>query len=157
MTPSFSERETLHMSTVKRKKRDSKKYPALDPRVNSRTKQHLIDYDYLDKLTQSEMEWLNRFSGEYYSGDFKKEPGSVKGDGKYLKDCIHDATNAAVRKDCYDRNNHNNMDYISVAKAKGEIIYPHYDMTNYVDENTYAELNDFETLMVELLDGTKKK
>lgn len=142
------------MSIVKKKKRDSKKYPALDPRVNSRTKQHLIDYDYLDKLTHSEMEWLNRFSGEYYSGDFKKEPGSVRGDGRYLEDNIQKSD--AERRECYQRNNRNNVDYISVAKAKGEILYPH-DMIEAVDDNTYAELNDFETVMVELLDNVTKK
>ena len=138
------------MSTDKKNKRASKKFPALDPRVNSRTKQQYIDYDYLDKLTQDEKEWLNRFSGEYYSGDFKKESGSVRGDGKYLKDCIH-PTDAATRKECYDRNNHNNMDYFSVAKAKGEMLYP-TDMIEAVDETTYAEINEFERLMESAID-----
>lgn len=142
------------MSSDKKKKRASTKYPALNPRVNSRTKQQYIDYDYLDKLTQAEMEWLNRFSGEYYSGDFKKEPGSVKGDGKYLKDSIH-STDAATRKECYDRNNHNNMDYFSVATAKGEAVCT-TDLIEAVDESTYTELNDFETLMIAVLDNVKK-
>jgi hypothetical protein len=143
------------MSSDKKKKRASTKYPALNPRVNSRTKFDKIDYDYLDKLTPDEMDWLNRFSGEYYSGDFKKEEGSVRGDGKYLKSCIH-PTDAATRKECYDRNNHNNMDYLSVAKAKGEMLYP-TDLIEAVDESTYAELNDFETLMIAVLDDVKKK
>lgn len=141
------------MSTVKKKKRDSEKYPALNPRLNSKTKQSYIDYDYVDKLSEKDKDWLNRFSGEYYSGNFKKEVGSVRGDGKYLSDAIH-STDAATRKDCYDRNNWNNADFMSVAKAKGEAMLTE-KLEEIVDDNTYAELNDFETVMIHLLDIKK--
>lgn len=35
--------------------------------------QEYVDYDYIDKLTDEEAEWLANFSDNYYSGRFKKD------------------------------------------------------------------------------------
>jgi hypothetical protein len=38
----------------KKTKRDSTKYPGLDPKVNLKIRQELLDFDYLDKLSEEE-------------------------------------------------------------------------------------------------------
>lgn len=135
---------------MKRKKPDLKKHRHLNRAINSRTRSEVIDYDYLDKLSADELDWLNRFTGEYVSGAFKKLPDSVRGDGRYCEDNLH--TTPEQRKESYKRNNDRNNDYISVGKAKGQAIYP-VDIFETVDEATYAEINDFETLMQKKIDG----
>lgn len=142
------------MRTKRKKRVDLKNYPRLNKGTNSRTKFDSLDYDYLEKLSSEELAWLNKFSGEYYNAAFAKEEGSVRGDGRYKRDNLH--TTDALRKDCQYRNNHNNVDYISVGKAKGEAIYPD-NLVDTIDEATYTEVNVFEQLMEVVLDGKKNK
>lgn len=55
----------------KRTRRSQSKYPALDPRLNLRTRQEILDYDYIDQLSEKDKQWLNDFSSEYINADFK--------------------------------------------------------------------------------------
>lgn len=57
----------------KRKKRDMEPYPALKRELNLRSRQDLIDYDYLHKLNPEEKEWLNKFTNEYVVGKMDRE------------------------------------------------------------------------------------
>lgn len=54
-------------------RRTNAKYPALDPALNLKTRVELVDYDYIDKLSDKEKEWLNTFTNEYVHAEFKSK------------------------------------------------------------------------------------
>lgn len=103
----------------KKTKRSAARYPALRPELNPRTRYELLDYDYLDKLDESEMQWLQDFTEEYTHANFN-HPGRRIHKGKKYK------------KDCYDRNNARNRCMWSRAKAAGLTVDA--DILNVVDD-----------------------
>lgn len=86
-------------------KRSKAQYPNLVPRLNSRVRQELIDYDYLDKLNPEELAWLNKFSGEYVNSSFNR-------DGNDLDE------SQEGRKASYDRNNARNRDLYGLLRSR---------------------------------------
>jgi hypothetical protein len=88
-------------------RRSKEKYPALVPHLNLRTRFEEIDYDYVDKLTDEEKEWLNRFTAEYTNADFRH------------KNKIHKKKKDELQ--AYKRNNDRNADILTRAKASGKI------------------------------------
>jgi hypothetical protein len=62
----------------------------------------LHDFDYINKLSPAERNWLNKFIKEYYDGNVKK--GDL--------DALHNTTK--LRKDCYNRKNLQNRDLTSI-------------------------------------------
>lgn len=83
--------------TAKKKKtrRSREKYPALKPELNLKTRYDLVDYDYLDKLSPDELEWLNKFTSEEIHADFRhKKPLNRT---KKAKRRIYAANNARNR------------------------------------------------------------
>lgn len=52
-------------------RRSESLYPALDPKLNLKTRAKLLDADYLDKLGEKELQWLNDFHNEFTHADFK--------------------------------------------------------------------------------------
>lgn len=97
--------------TTKKTKRSQSLYPNLIPSLNLKVRQELLDYDYVDKLSPQEKEWLNKFSGEYVGASFGKKDEA----GEYPKTNIH--KEQEQRKDCYDRNNWRNNDVYSISKS----------------------------------------
>lgn len=94
----------------KKTKRSKIKYSALDPSVNLKTRYELIaDYDYLNKLSEKEKAWLNKFTKEYVNADL---------DTKRKSKNLHKTDR--LRKDCYDRNNARNRCVLTRAKASGK-------------------------------------
>jgi hypothetical protein len=94
----------------KQSRRDKRKYAALDPQFNLKIRQELIDYDYVEKLSDEEKDWLNRFTEEYVGANLNHK-------GKRLH-----KTKKLV-KDCYDRNNARNRDILSRSVAGGKLEY----------------------------------
>lgn len=92
-------------------KRNRAQYPALTPSLNLKTRQDLIDYDYLNKLNEDEMDWLNKFSQEFIVATLDSKPKNNKHNTK------------ALAKDCYDKNNSRNRDVLTRQKATGRIKY----------------------------------
>jgi hypothetical protein len=81
----------------KSKKRNNSKYPALDPSLNLKSRQHLIsDCDYLHKLDEETKAYLNKFNEEYVNASFDHD------------DPLHNTPE--LKKDCTDRNNARNRD-----------------------------------------------
>ena len=116
----------------KKSRRESEQYPALKPKYNLKTRTDLIDYDYIDKLSDEEKEWLNKFTEEYINANVKK------------KDALHKTKKQ--RKDCYDRNNARNRCILTKAKAAGKADSLD-DAIEIIDENLedrlIEELDEF--------------
>lgn len=91
-------------------RRSKIKNPALDPRFMLKNRQELIDYDYLHKLSDEELKFLNTFTEEFV-GARLNHPGDVLHNSKELK------------KDCFDRNNARNRDIFTRAKVDGSLDY----------------------------------
>jgi len=101
------------MSKKKKTRRGRSNYPNLKPELNLKTRYEEIDYDYLDKLSPEELEWLNKFSGEYINAGLSK-----LGDNE---DDMHATTED--RKLCTDKNNARNRCILTREKAMGTISF----------------------------------
>lgn len=77
-----------------------------------------MDYDYLNKLSEEELKWLNKFTEEYVNASF---------DTNKPRNNLH--RTKAFRKDCYDRNNARNRDVLTRQKAQNKTVYLD-DVTN---------------------------
>lgn len=82
-------------------------YPALKKQYNLKSRQELIDYDYIDQLNHEEKEWLNKFTEEWANAKLSKDPSKNLHKTKKL------------RKECYDRNNARNRCMLTRANAAG--------------------------------------
>jgi hypothetical protein len=91
---------------ARKTKRDKVKYKNLDKSVNLKTRQDLIDYDYLHKLNKKELEWLDKFTGEWICASL---------DNENPRRNLHKTKK--LRKDCYDRNNARNRDILTRSNA----------------------------------------
>lgn len=117
----------------KQSKRSKEKYPALKPHLNLKTRYELIDFDYVEELSDKDKEWLNKFAEEYINANL---------DRKNLKKNLH--RTKKLKKDCDDRNNSRNRDILTRAKAQGK------DIDFYSLE---TELSDFnEDQMIDQID-----
>lgn len=92
-------------------KRARTKYPALKPELNLKSRYELIDYDYINSLSDQEKKWLNQFTEEYVNASL---------DTNMLDNNLHNTDN--LKKDCYRRNNARNRDILTRAKASGNHI-----------------------------------
>lgn len=92
----------------KRNKRSKTKYPALDPSLNLKTRTDLLDYDYLDQLSEKDKDWLNRFTEEYTHARFDHKGKKIQKSKEQIKDA-------------YDRNNARNRDILTRVRASGRL------------------------------------
>lgn len=107
-------------------KRSKNKFSALDPKLNLKSRAELIDFDYVDKLTDKEKEFLNTFSEEFNNANFS-----------HGKKILHKSR--ALKKDCYGMNNRRNRDILTRAKAMGNIEYIE-DIKNGELQDMYGEI-----------------
>lgn len=67
------------------------------PRIKVRShRTTIVDYDYTEKLSRAELQWLQSFTEEYYCGYFRKGSEPIHPSG--------------MRKDCFNRNSKINRD-----------------------------------------------
>jgi hypothetical protein len=92
------------MSEKPKKRRKHVKNASLIKKYNPRVRHEILDYDYLDQLSEEELAWLNKFTNEYVNA-------AVKADDEEL---IHDYEKH--RKFIFDANNHRNTDLYGRAK-----------------------------------------
>jgi hypothetical protein len=111
-----------------KKKRDLDKYPALNPRLNAKTRFEVLDMDYLKKLDDAELKFMNQFMAEYVSGAFKKTD-----DGTYSSDNFHKTVDE--RRECYSRNNTRNRCGLTISNATGQ-TYRCDDISAFMDSLT---------------------
>lgn len=108
----------------KRSRRSNSKYPGLIPELNLKTRSDLLDQDYLHKLNDKELHWMNQFNDEYVND---------------VVDRDNPENNLNSIKDCDDRNNARNRDILTRAKASNQLmdyeeLYEETDSNNYEDE-----------------------
>lgn len=115
---------TKKKTCSKSKSRRSKvKYPNLNRAYNLKTRSEVIDYDYIDKLSEKDKAYLDKFTKEYVGASMDKNP----------KKNLH--KNKRLRKSCYDANNSRNRDVLTRAKAMGKALYIEDVVTNEVELN----------------------
>lgn len=102
-------------------RREKDKYPALKPHLNLKTRYELVDYDYIDELSEKEKDWLNRFTEEYTHSKFDHDGARVQ---KKRKDEL----------DSYQRNNSRNRDILTRAKASGKAVG--LDLVKYLGQRS---------------------
>lgn len=119
-----------------KKKRDREKYPALNPRVNAKTRFEVLDMDYLKKLTDEELKFMDQFMAEYVSGAFKKDENGEYSDNNFYK-------TPEERRECYNRNNTRNRCALTVSNATGQ-TYRADNIEDFMDSLTDVDyLHDF--------------
>lgn len=123
-----------------KKKRDLEKYPALNPRLNAKTRFEVLDMDYLKKLDDAELQFLNQFMAEYVSGAFKKSE-----EGGYSSSNLHQTPEE--RRECYTRNNVRNRCGLTISNATGQ-TFRCEDMSSFIDSlNSSGLLEDTSNLI----------
>lgn len=78
--------------------------------MNLKRRQELIDYDYVDKLSETEKDWLNKFTEEYVNASLNREN---------LKKNIHNTKK--LKQDC-DRRNYLRKNDIFVMAKVGNLL-----------------------------------
>lgn len=128
-------------------RRDREEYPALNPATNLRTRTELIDYDYLDKLDEKQLQWLNDFTEEEIIAAVDKNPRKNR----------FNKTRKKV-KECYQRNNARNRDVVSRQKA-GKVLKYLDDIKGrgYSEEDRLNAKIDLQLLGVTDENGKVKK
>lgn len=100
---------TTQTTSTKKTRRSQTKYPGLNPGVNGRFRKDAIDFDYLDKLSPEEKDWLNRFMEEYNGTNFA-HPGEL----------LH--KDKEEQRKLYGKNNASRRDLVNHQKAKGLLV-----------------------------------
>lgn len=89
--------------------RSKVKNPGLKKQYNLKSRQEFLDFDYIEKLNDSEKEWLNRFIEEEVNADFRHK-------GKKLN------RTKKEKQKIYNNNNARNRDIYTREKAAGKLM-----------------------------------
>jgi hypothetical protein len=81
------------------------KYKHLNPNYQPASRRDLVDYDYLEQLSEEELEFLNKFTAENISANFKDIPSS-----KFVSDDL--------KKKVFKENYRRNADVMAQARSK---------------------------------------
>lgn len=108
----------------KQNRRAKEKYPALKQNLNLKTRYELVDYDYIDQLSDKEKDWLNRFTEEYTHAKFDHDGSRIQRKKKH-------------EIESYNRNNSRNRDILTRAKAMGKACG--LDMIKFFDHQMSPE------------------
>lgn len=83
-------------TTTEQNRREASKYPALDKKKNLPSRQDLIDFDYLKKLSPTELEFLNKFVEETIVTNFAHHK-LIKGLLTKKKNIIEDSSAQTIK------------------------------------------------------------
>jgi hypothetical protein len=116
-------------------KQSASKYPALNPKKNLLNRQKQLDYDYLDKLSPEEKQWLNDFTEEWLHTGFKSK--------RKKKNILKKKSD---KKDAFDRNNARNRDIQNLIEMypglNKNLTLEKYEDLDVVTEDDIIELLD---------------
>jgi hypothetical protein len=120
----------------KQSKRSKTKYPALKPELNLRSRYDIIDYDYVDKLSEKDKAWLNKFTEEDVNASL---------DRKDLSNNIHKTIEQ--KKDIDRRNNTRKNDAYTRSKAGFNL--------DYIEDLSEETSVDTEDKIIDRIDAKK--
>ena len=99
----------------KKKKKVSRKAKAknssLEPKYTLKSRLELLDFDYLDKLSEKDLEFLNKFASEEIHASFSDNN----------KENLNKT--AAEKQEIYRRNNSRNADVLTRKKTRKQLLY----------------------------------
>ncbi len=137
--------ERKKKKAYKKVPRSKLKYPSFDVKRAVVNRREELEVDYLDKLSEAEKDWLNRFQEETVMANFQ-HPGELldKSD--------------EYRKECYGNNNRRNRDTLVNAKVRGLITRVDSDahLAHFLDTDQ-TNYNHAEDHVIEYLDEKKKQ
>ncbi len=109
------------MSNKPKKKKSNynkQKYPSFNVKYQVGVRKELLsDIDYIDKLSEEEKEWLNKFLQETVVANFNHGGDPIIKDQK-------------TRREIYRENNRRNKDVYSLGKSKGSLFYNNKEADN---------------------------
>lgn len=124
------------------KNKSKKRLPhdsSLKPNYNSKVRQEFLDYDYLNKLSKEEYDWLASFTHEDNCANLNH-----KGDKVFDRD-------KKTTKKLYDKNNARNRDVFGVSHAHKRLMYMELTDLSFLDDNEAASRNP-EDHIIDLID-----
>jgi hypothetical protein len=104
----------------------------LNPTKAPRVRKELLDADYLNKLSDKDLEWYAKFMSEWAGANIKKSKKTKRPLTRHL----HKSN--AKAKEIFDANNHRNNDVHGVTKANGLL----YDISKERDYITNPSLTE---------------
>jgi len=117
-------------------RRSRAKNPALEPKFTLKSRLELLDYDYLDKLSEKDLAWLNKFTDEELGASFSdnnKENLNKTDEEKRI---------------IYTRNNKRNNDVMTHKKTR--------KMLDYVSDKELERIEvDVEDTLISIIDLKK--
>ena len=131
------------MPKDKRKKKASLK--VLQKKSTRLIRQEYMDYDYVDKLSDEEKQWLADFTAEYYNASVGRQKDEGK-DNRFAK-------SKEDVKDSQHRNNLRNNDTYGKARAHNDLIYSQNE--GVIDpqiRNKWAKQHEYEDTLNTILD-----
>lgn len=132
------------MADKKSKKRRSKiKNASLVKKYNSKLRQEYLDYDYLEQLSEEELEFLNDFTSEWLNASVPSQKNARKARFHKTKKLV---------KDCTDRNNARNRCMYGLAKAGHALdsTGTSHQLSDYIDD--VSNIHKTEDVLNEIID-----
>lgn len=130
------------------KKRKGSSLKVLEKNATKLIRQEYMDYDYVDKLSSEEKQWLADFTDEYYNASVGKQSDEGK-NNRFMK-------SKKEIKDCTDRNNWKNNDVYGKKRAKRELVGGDYNsISDFLDIRADKTINTTENAIVDILDKVK--
>lgn len=119
-------------------KRSRAKYKNLNPKLSLKRRQEVIDYDYLHKLNEEELDFLDKFTGEYVNCTVKRDKP---------EEMVHKSRDYI--KPIEDANNAKNRDIYALKRCVNGLNYCDSEEMARIKESTqYAECDDFEANII---------
>lgn len=122
--------------TKKISRRSRAKNPALEPKFTLKSRLELLDYDYLDKLSEKDLAWLNKFTDEELGASFSDKN----------KDNLNKTDEE--KRIIYTRNNKRNNDVMTHKKTR--------KLLDYVSDKELERIEvDVEDALISIIDLKK--
>lgn len=110
------------------------KYPGLNPKYQVPVRRELFDQDYINKLSDDEKAWLDKFNQETIITNFNHK-------GKKL------ITDSKKKNELYTENNKRNKDIFANSKAVNRLIYTGVGYNSMTDKTFSEEYITSESLI----------
>jgi hypothetical protein len=138
---------------AKREKRKKASLKVLNKNSTLLIRQEFMDYDYLDQLSEKELQFLADFTDEYYNASVGKQSDNGK-NNRFHK-------SKELVKECQTNNNKRNNDLYGKMRSKNRIV-PIANTGQIIDDPDYKgsnkiDKNSVEDAVIDYIDLKNKK